>query len=643
MKYRPEIDGLRTIAVLPVILFHAGFGFASGGYVGVDVFFVISGYLITTILLNDLAHGQFSLLRFYERRARRILPALFVVMAVSFALGWVWMVQSQFLDLAEAMAATTLFISNILYWTQAGYFAAAAEENPLLHTWSLAVEEQYYLLFPPLLAVLMWMGRRAALAGTLLAALASLAAALFVEEDQSAKFFLTQYRIWELLAGSLCAFALAQRSGPWRNELLAGLGLLLVLGSIVLVDGGTPFPHFALAPVLGTVLIVLYAAPGTWVARLLSIRVMVGIGLISFSAYLWHQPLFAFARIRSIFAPDPWLMAGLAVLSLMLAWATWALIEQPFRGRAPRLLPKRWHVFTASLIGMCALLGATLYVGETDGAPGRGVVSELVPPLMDARAERFRTWEVLQGHTPARFDLGQFDPDGPETRLLILGDSHSKGIFNAIYTNPEIYADVQVRWIGLGFSCGTETDEVEVVTVCLADRLAARPDLFADATHVLLAARWLRQPKLDALPGYVETLATLDAQVLIAGPTQEFTFDAPDMMLQVIHDTGYAGSGPFPRDAAAKMFFEQRSDGFDALSAAVARIAERANVAFLDRRALVCDTEAERCTAVTPNMQATIYDYGHWTIAGARYFGQRMQEQDWFGFGRDQNSEAREP
>ncbi len=631
MKYRPEIDGLRTIAVLPVILFHAGFGFASGGYVGVDVFFVISGYLITTILLGDIEQGRFSLLRFYERRARRILPALFVVMAACFALGWVWMIQSQFLDLAEAMAATTLFISNILYWTQTGYFAAAAEENPLLHTWSLAVEEQYYLLFPPLLALLMWAGRRVALLAIALTALASLALAFVWDAPQSSKFFLTHFRIWELLAGSLCAFALMGR-GPWKNDALAALGLVLIATSLVLMDGGTPFPHFALPPVLGTVLIVLFAAPGTWTARLLSLRAMVGIGLISFSAYLWHQPLFAFARIRAVFAPDPWLMAGLALLSLLLAWSTWALVEQPFRGKTPRALPKRWQVFTASGAGMALILGATLYVGETKGVPGRAVVAQIVPPLMDASVERARTWEVLRRETPARFDLDQFDPNGAPVRLLILGDSHSKGLFNAIYLNPGLYPDVQVRWLGIAFSCEPGEVEVEIVTSCLEDVMQTNPGLFEDASHILLGARWFRAPKVEALPDYATTLTGLGKEVLIAGATQEYSLSAPDMILQVVHDSGFDGSGPFPVDVAARLFWDNRSPTLDVIDTEVRQITEAAGARFLDRRALICDPEAERCTAVTPDMQGAVYDFHHWTLAGAKYFGAKMAAENWFDF-----------
>ena len=630
MKYRPEIDGLRSIAVLPVILFHAGFTWMSGGYVGVDVFFVISGYLITTILLSEISARRFSLLRFYERRARRILPALFVVMAACFPFGWIWMLQSQFLEFAESVAATTLFISNILYWTETGYFAAAAEENPLLHTWSLAVEEQYYLLFPPLLALCMLGGRRFALGVVAAIAVVSLGTAYLAPVDQAAKFFLTHMRIWELLAGALCAFALQHRA-PWRNGPLAALGLALVICPILLFDARTPFPHFAILPVAGTALIILCAGGDTRVAKLLSMRAFVGIGLVSYSAYLWHQPLFAFARIKSVFAPSPALMLALAGLSLLLAWATWAWVERPFRGNPPRALPRRWQVFVAAFAGMVIILGATLYVGEQDGVPGRRVMTQIVPPLMDARAERFRTWEVLERRAPARFDLDRFDADGPPVRLLILGDSHSKGLFNALYLNPELFSDIQVRWLGIGFACGQDADELDVESVCLDQQLEAHPDLYAQATHVLLSARWSIETKRERLPDYAATIRASGKQLLVAGNTQEYRLDAPDMILQVARDSGCDGEGAFDADTAAAMFFANRADGLDAVDAHVRAAAESAGARFLDRRALVCDRAAGRCSAVTPGGDGVVYDYAHWTLAGARFFGKKMAATGWLG------------
>lgn len=371
MNYRAEIDGLRAVAVLPVILFHAGFSLFSGGFVGVDIFFVISGYLITTILIEDAAKGRFSLLRFYERRARRILPALFFVMLVCLPFAWAWMLPSQMKAFSESLAAVSLFVSNILFWFESGYFAAAAEEKPLLHTWSLAVEEQYYLIFPVLLIAAWRLGRDRVFWMIAVLALASLALSEWGwRHAPSANFYLIPTRAWELFAGSLSAF-IVHRRGVRANNLLATAGLAALVFAIFAFDEHTPFPSlYALVPVGGVVLLILFAGAETWAARALSLRWVVALGLISYSAYLWHQPLFAFARIRTIEEPSGTLMLALSGAALVLAALSWRFVEQPFRGPAS-FLKKRWQVFTLSLLGMAFFIGMALVIDQNDGFRGR--------------------------------------------------------------------------------------------------------------------------------------------------------------------------------------------------------------------------------------------------------------------------------
>lgn len=368
MQYRREIDGLRAIAVVPVILFHAQFSIFSGGYVGVDVFFVISGYLITSILISELEQGNFSIVRFYERRARRILPALFAVMFACLPFAYMWMLPAQLRDFAQSLVAVVFFASNILFWRQDGYFAAAAELQPLLHTWSLAVEEQYYLLFPIFLSWVWRFGRNRVLWSVIAVAAVSLLLAEWAWRNMpSANFYLVPTRAWELLAGSICAFMAVGK--PQRSSnLLSAVGLGLIVFAMFAYDEGTPFPSvYALVPVLGTALIILFAAQGTWVARLLSLRAFVGIGLISYSAYLWHQPLFAFARLRSLTEPSQTLMAALVVASLLLAWATWYWVEQAFRKRGNPLLMTRRGIFYGCGVSSISILLLSVILLKTPG------------------------------------------------------------------------------------------------------------------------------------------------------------------------------------------------------------------------------------------------------------------------------------
>jgi len=373
--YRPEVDGLRALAVLPVILFHAGYSWFRGGYVGVDVFFVISGFLITTIILTDKASGAFTIARFYERRARRILPALCFVVLVCFVPAWLWMMPRQLQDFNRSMVAVALFGSNLLFWRTSDYFDLATEEKPLLHTWSLGVEEQFYVLFPLLVIVFWPLGRKRLEWLLAIIALASLGLAELVGLwSPTASFYLAPTRAWELLMGSLLAFAsfsmpLHRRVGHASAQALSALGVAMIALAVFAFDKSTPGPGLrSLLPTLGTALILAYAAEGTHVARLLSQRWVVGVGLISYSAYLWHQPLFAFARIRMADRPEPAVYGVLGAASFVLAYFTWRYVEAPFRDRR-RI--GRGPLLALSVSGSLLLVVVGLVGHLTKGFPDR--------------------------------------------------------------------------------------------------------------------------------------------------------------------------------------------------------------------------------------------------------------------------------
>lgn len=347
MNYRAEIDGLRAIAVLPVILFHAGFGLFSGGYIGVDVFFVISGYLITTIILNDLGNGRFSLISFYERRARRILPALVVVSLSATFASWIFLDPISASKVGSSAIGIASFSSNIVFWLGQGYFEEASELMPLIHTWSLAVEEQYYFLFPIMLMVLTYFGIRNFKQLFLLLAFLSFVIAIwavFYQEHTrivSGAFFLLPTRGWELLMGSYAALICAERkvTPPGANinrHLLSLLGLILIVVPCFVITSETPFPGYvALSPTLGTFLIIVYGSENSFVKRVLSHKVIVFLGLISYSLYLWHQPIFAFYRAIQGDTKISFFPAILLILfSFALAFLSWKFIEKPFRNGA---------------------------------------------------------------------------------------------------------------------------------------------------------------------------------------------------------------------------------------------------------------------------------------------------------------------
>ena len=345
IQYRPEIDGLRAVAVLSVILFHSGIGVAAGGYVGVDVFFVISGYLIASIILAEISAGRFSLLRFYERRARRILPALLLVTIVATIPAWVVLLPVALHRFGDSVIGVATFTSNFVFWRQQGYFEESSEWSPLIHTWSLGVEEQFYIVFPFLLLLMSRLRRELMFAGLLLCVLGSLALSIWAVDYQSqqkvtsAAFFLLPFRAWELGIGALIAihqqgqakFVASRKIG----DFLAAGGLGLIVYATLTLDSDSSFPGLSAAvPAIGSALVIVGAGSGTRTARCLSAKPVVFIGLISYSLYLWHQVLMAYWRNvtgRTDFNGAT--IIGLLGASLALSYLSFRFVEKPFRNK----------------------------------------------------------------------------------------------------------------------------------------------------------------------------------------------------------------------------------------------------------------------------------------------------------------------
>lgn len=354
--YRPEIDGLRAIAVMGVLLFHFDLRFP-GGFVGVDVFFVISGYLITGILLRQLEGEKFSLSDFWARRVRRIAPAAVVMALGTVAMGWYVLESGDFRDLARSLMAHVFFASNCYFSRDQGYFEESGEGEPLMHTWSLSVEEQFYFIFP-LLLLFLWRkwGSRSGMILASFAVISLVWSAWQVNTEPKGAFFLLPARAWELLAGALLAFyqpATAGRASV-RSEFSSWLGLALILVSMFLYEKATPFPGLtAIPPVLGAVLFIGGNAAGATLAgRLLSLKPVVWIGLISYSLYLWHWPLVVYSHVM-IIEPTAMVKAVLIVACFVLAFLSWRFVEQPFR--AGKLLDSKKQAYVFGAVTMMTL------------------------------------------------------------------------------------------------------------------------------------------------------------------------------------------------------------------------------------------------------------------------------------------------
>lgn len=406
MQYRSEIDGLRALAVVPVMLFHAGIQTISGGFVGVDIFFVISGYLITSIMLIDMQSGTFSLIHFYERRVRRILPALFVVMFVSMPFAWFWLSPGDMKAYSKSLTAVSTFTANSYFWRHSGYFDIASELAPLIHTWSLAVEEQFYLIFPMILMFSWQMG---------LAAIRNVLSIIFVISLFAAQwgtynghagftFYMLPTRAWELALGALVALYYHERNIKYHKHWVAQwgslVGLVLIVYAVLTYSRATPYPSlYALVPTVGAVLIIIFATNFTWVGKLLGSKIFVTTGLLSYSAYLWHQPILAFARHLFIQEPTAILMLFFPVVSFIPAYLSWKFVERPFRNK---------HKFAQR---------------EVFALSGIGVIFFIVVGSIGVSQHGFKKIEVLVWPKITQALNEDF---------IILGDSHAKHLVKGI-------------------------------------------------------------------------------------------------------------------------------------------------------------------------------------------------------------------
>ncbi|MEM6480267.1 MAG: acyltransferase family protein [Pseudomonadota bacterium] len=612
MKYRPEIDGLRSIAVIPVILFHAGFAPFAGGFVGVDVFFVISGYLITSIILGEIEQGRFSLVNFYERRARRILPALFFVLLVSLPFSWAYLGPGDMRDFAQSVFGVVTFSSNILFWLESGYFDTAAELKPLLHTWSLAVEEQFYILFPLILIAAWRFGRRFVIWTLVLIFVVSLVYSHWAAlNTPAAAFFLLPARGWELMIGALAAFYLGRKNTDYglpgaANEALSLIGLLLIALAIAAYDESTPFPGlYALLPTAGTALIILCAREGTLVSRFLSMRLLVGIGLLSYSAYLWHQPLFVFARHRSLEEPSTLLMLGLCVFTFALAYISWRFVETPFRQRQRFT---RARVFSQSVIGIVAFAAFGVAGDVSDGFRNRLSQDYLDRVAMLQVGQRARNDAVRNGichfsergkHRQIGAFLAHWDCSPSGATLLVFGDSHSADKAVALRENGVEFVQVT------GAGCQL------VPSYVTNDRLYCH-DLFelvdnqGPVATITLANEF---PERDISAAYLaEIFAYWEnraEQIYVFTPM-------PDFQLPFNQYLKFGGASMPPSHHRMHLFHE-----------ALDNVEIPDNVTIVETRDILCPDDLDTCHNVF-NPAPLMLDDGHMSVAGAQQFGARL-------------------
>jgi len=615
MNYRPEIDGLRALAVMPVILWHAGFQAVSGGFVGVDIFFVISGYLITAIILAEKVTNTFSLTKFYERRARRILPALFVVLFVCLPLAWLCLLPADLKNFSKSLIAVSTFTSNFLFWRWSGYFDTASQLKPLLHTWSLAVEEQFYLFFPLFFMLLWRVAKERIVAVLAVVAIFSFCLGQYFSVGRPFfAFYLLPTRGWELLLGVL----LALWQGTARNDFgisacirsaLSFVGLCAILGSIFLFTDTTPTPSiFTLIPTLGASCIILGAHQGNMVGKLLSRKIFVLIGLISYSAYLWHQPLLAFARYRFNELSEPFLVV-LVLSTFLLSYLSWKFIETPVRKQKKF---DRGFVFKSA--GKCSIF--FIFVGVIgvmlNGFSQRFSADDKELAELDVFEQARYTDKVFLKHEHKMFE------DNGKRKILLIGDSYSRDVANAIFES-NLRGNLQLSTHHIAAVCGNLSHSFDLAKFipkiyqsnCVRNgwyEAASIQRQLVEADEIWLASKW-QSWVAQNLPESIDHLKLkYDKKIIVFG-TKDFGAVQPKNLLKVAY-TDRITMRPTVTKETEKVNYLMNST----LPAG----------AFIDLLGIFCTPQNE-CPLFDTQGRLVSYDGTHLTAAGARLLGSKLE------------------
>ncbi|MDB2510958.1 acyltransferase [Gammaproteobacteria bacterium] len=634
MKYRAEIDGLRALAVLPVILFHAGFEWFSGGFVGVDVFFVISGYLITTIIISEMAEGKFSIVNFYERRARRILPALFFVIIASFPLFYFLYYGNYFAEYVKSIAATATFTSNIFFWLNSDYFSLGSEIKPLLHTWSLAVEEQYYILFPIFLMLTWRLGIKWILILLSIVFVISLGVAQWgAYNSPNAAFFLLPTRGWELLVGVFAAFYLKYNThlkSLYLNQILSLLGLGMIVYSIIAFDESTPFPSFyALIPTIGTGLIILSSTKQTLVHSLIGSKVLVGIGLISYSAYLWHQPLLAALAFNMPFEEHYFYKILVILITLALAYLSYKFIEGPFRNKYQI---SKQNIFIFAIVGSISLILFGVVMGDKkDHNNNYSVKFNQKGYIFDNAKLLADSWNILGDKLGIYFPMYSvsnnnidnelwFDLSDSRPKVLLVGNSHSKDFYNVLYYSDDAKENIQLA------RYGTQISEI-------SSTFFNSPN-YKNADIVLLVSAMTKED-IDSIEDVIANISE-DGKKVILFKTIFRAFERSYVtgidrliMQNIEYEDGYLRVNSTYTELYSANIFMNKEALQNALSEELLfkKLSNIYNFQIMDRMDYVCYPKL--CNLIDQNYSKLFYDSGHHTLRGAKVFGEVVDELGW--------------
>ncbi|MGJ4906704.1 acyltransferase family protein [Bradyrhizobium sp. HKCCYLS2033] len=626
LGYRKDIDGLRAVAVLPVLLYHAFAKAVPGGFYGVDIFFVISGYLITGIIHKQMLSGRFSVADFYARRIRRIFPALITVVLVTFLIAWFVLPPRELKSLGTNIAGGAIFIQNFILLGQVGYFDLAADKKPLLHLWSLAIEEQYYVVWP-LLLMLIGAWRRKSLAITLALAAASFIACIVVQtRAPDHAFYLPVTRAWELMAGSALALwaggrAIGNEPGPAASigrEIIAVAALLAIVAAFWLYDRKLPHPGFlTLVPVLAAAALI--GTSGTLVHRhVLGARPAVFVGLISYPLYLWHYPLMAYARIHFVDGVAPSVMWGIVIASVVLAWLTYRFIERPIR------FGRNWvPLKVGALVGSMAALGIVgLVADRTNGLPIR--IPQSLRGFMLDGSETARFWRadkcLLKPDQSAADFAAECAGTGRHPLVLAWGDSYAASLYPGLahfasergFDVAEFTASACPPLLGFvhperRFCKGANDFVIQKIA-------ELKPDL------VLLYSTWSYGPD-DIRSGLDRTVPALRElkvpRIVLLGPPASWLGESlPANLLDYYFQTHSL--------LPARTKFRSNENWTRVQDEFLEAQAQRVGIQYISARRIMCNEDGCLARIGPDGSELTAYDLGHLTYPGSIFVAKQV-------------------
>ena len=661
LNYRPEIDGLRAIAVISVIIYHAKINFFNyslleGGFLGVDIFFVISGYLITSIILKELlSENNFSFLNFYKRRFRRIMPVLITVISTTFVFSWFILVPTTFVEFAKSVQYSFLFSTNIFFhFSGIEYISQDGLLKPLLHTWSLSVEEQYYIIFPILLFFIYKNCKNyLILVLIILFFLSLLVANNLSYSSKSFNFYMLHTRGWELLAGSFLAYLEIGKKMKSKNIIISNFlsfsGLFLIIFSIIFFDEETRHPSFfTILPILGVSLIIFYTDKANIVGKVLASKLLVGIGLISYSLYLWHYPVFAFARLSEYFNDNLHKIFFLSIV-VVLSVLSYFVIEKPCRNRNIKFRKIFFSFLTLSIL---LLLISNVVINKEGfhkrakyvGNIGLKLENYLLDPYHYV-VNHFFTFG--KNYAPDNFK----NAPSANVRMLVVGNSAGQNMFHALYSNKNLFTGYTFNLI----SSKIRVNKQNYSTNCF-NKFLSNKDYSCDefdftqnilvqlniSDTIFLASRWDQgegnlTDLISNLENTIQILKKKNKKIIIAGMPvllKLTTLSSLNPLDYFVYQNGRMPTNYELLKLEEKIFDDLRDDEKfkqrRKINLGLSNLANKFSLQFLNPEDYQCEKVKKKCTLLTSDKDRIYIDDVHTTNEGSSYFGKKIHDIDWF-------------